>query len=101
MLAKVYICTYTVNMLYEWDDQKAAANLVKHGIDFADVVIALEDEAAITIADEHSDEERLITIGMDAFGRILVIVYTWRGDDTIRVISARKTTRREREQYEG
>ncbi len=88
-------------MEYEWDEQKAASNLVKHSIDFADAATALEDEAAITIADEFADEERFITIGMDALGRLLVVVFTWRGEETIRLISARKATRHEHHQYEG
>ncbi|MBW4688193.1 MAG: BrnT family toxin [Komarekiella atlantica HA4396-MV6] len=69
-------------------------------MDFADAVSVFADDAAITIVDEHPDEERFITIGMDAFGRILVVVYTWR-DECIRLISARKATRYERIQYEG
>jgi uncharacterized DUF497 family protein len=51
--------------------------------------------------DEHPDEERFVTIGMDGFGRVLVVVYTWRGNQRIRIISARKATRYERQQYEG
>lgn len=86
-------------MTYQWDNDKAAANLRKHGIDFADAVSVFADDLAITIPDERFDEERFITVGMDAFGRVLVVVYTWRGDE-IRVISARQATRREREQYE-
>lgn len=88
-------------MEYEWDDQKAASNVMKHGVDFADAVTALEDEAAITVADEFAEEERFITIGTDALGRLIVVVYTWRGEDTIRLISARKATSHERRQYEG
>jgi uncharacterized protein len=88
-------------MEYEWDDQKAVSNVTKHGVDFADAATALEDEAAITVADEFADEERFITIGMDALGRLLVVVYTWRGEDTIRIISARKATPQERRQYQG
>ncbi len=87
-------------MEYEWNDEKAASNVHKHRIDFADAVSVFADDAAITIVDEHPDEERFITIGIDAFGRILVVVYTWRGDH-IRLISARKATRHERKQYEG
>ncbi len=87
-------------MEYEWNDEKAASNVRKHRIDFADAVSVFADDAAITIVDEHPDEERFITIGIDAFGRILVVVYTWRGDH-IRLISARKATRHERKQYEG
>jgi uncharacterized DUF497 family protein len=88
-------------MEYEWDEHKAASNVVKHGIDFADAVTVLEDDAAVTIADDLADEERFITTGMDALGRLLVVVYTWRGEETIRLISARKATRQERQHYEG
>ncbi len=87
-------------MTYEWDADKARANLRKHEVDFADAVAVLEDDAAITIADGHPGEDRFITIGQDALGRILVVIYTWRGDN-IRLISARKATPRERQQYEG
>jgi hypothetical protein len=86
-------------MTYQWDDDKATANLRKHGIDFADAVSVFSDDLAITIPDERFDEERFITVGMDAFSRVLVVVYTWRGNE-IRLISARKATRRERKQYE-
>ncbi len=87
-------------MTYEWDADKARANLRKHDVDFADAVAVLEDDAAITIADEHPGEDRFITVGQDALGRILVVVYTWRGEN-IRLISARKATPRELQQYEG
>jgi hypothetical protein len=86
-------------MTYQWDDDKATANLRKHGIDFADAVSVFSDDLAITIPDERFDEERFITVGMDAFSRVLVVVYTWRGNE-IRLISARQATRRERKQYE-
>ena len=87
-------------MDYEWDPTKAQANLDKHGIDFADAVTALEDDAALTLDDDDPDEERFITLGIDALGRVLVVVYTWRGE-RLRLISARKATPRERKQYEG
>ena len=83
-----------------WDPEKAAANLRKHGIDFADAATALSDEHAITMPDDHHDEERFVSVAMDALGRILVLVYTWGADD-VRLISARKATRAERRQYEG
>ncbi|MEA5511105.1 BrnT family toxin [Crocosphaera sp. UHCC 0190] len=85
-------------MTYQWNPDKANANLRKHGIDFADAVSVFSDDLAITIEDERFNEERFITIGVDFFGRILVIVHTWRGSD-IRLISARKATRTERQQY--
>lgn len=87
-------------MEYEWDQEKAEKNLRKHNVDFADAVTALTDEAALTLEDPVSDEERFISVGTDALGRILVVVYMWRGE-RIRLISARKATRSERRQYEG
>lgn len=86
--------------LYEWDETKALSNRDKHGIDFADAVAVFSDIAALTLEDDFSDEQRFVTLGMDAFGRILVVVYTWREEETIRIISARKATRSERRAYE-
>jgi len=95
--SKVYTCT---QMQWEWDPGKARLNMRKHGIAFADAVAALEDESALTMRDDSSDrEERLVTLGLDAFGRLLVVVYTWRGE-RVRLISARKATARERRRYE-
>jgi hypothetical protein len=87
-------------MEFEWDSKKAISNLKKHGVDFADAIAVLEDERAITIPDDCPYEERLITIGMDFFGRILVVVYAWR-KIRIRIISARKATTKEIKQYKG
>lgn len=87
-------------MTYEWDANKAKSNLLKHGIDFADAVSVFNDDTAITVLDDYPDEERFVTIGMNAFGQILVVVYTWR-EDNIRIISARKATRMECKQYQG
>ncbi len=93
-------CAYNIHMGFEWDKNKAAKNLAKHGIDFADAVTIFEDYNAITIDDPYYREERYITIGMDAYGSILVVAYTWRGAN-IRIISARKATKKERKYYEG
>jgi len=72
----------------------------KHGVSFADAVTALEDERALTDRDVSADdEERWVTMGIDAEGRVLVVVYTWRGEN-LRLISARNATRRERRVYE-
>lgn len=88
-------------MEIEWDPPKAAVNLRKHGVDFAEAGTVLHDEQAITITDESSEDEvRFVTLGMDALGRVLVAVYTWR-EDRPPLISARKATARERRQYEG
>jgi uncharacterized DUF497 family protein len=84
---------------FEWDANKAASNLGKHLVHFADPVAVFDDGAAITIRDEDSeDEERWVTIGLDAFERLLVVVYTWRGTN-IRLISARKASRREQAEH--
>jgi uncharacterized DUF497 family protein len=85
---------------FEWDPDKAARNLKKHGIDFADAALVLYDNLAVTLADEDADERRFVTLGMDALGRLLVVVYTWRGERA-RVISARRATAGERRRYEG
>jgi uncharacterized DUF497 family protein len=83
---------------FERDYLKAVRILRKHSVDFAYAVTALDDALAITIREETSGEQRFVTLGTDALGRLLVVVYTWRGD-RIRVISARKATHRERRQY--
>ena len=88
-------------MTSEWDPAKAHSNFSKHGVRFADAVSALEDQLALTMRDPSSeDEERWITLGMDAEGKLLVVIYTWRGKN-LRVISARRASRRERQQYEA
>ena len=87
-------------MEFEWDGAKAASNFHKHGVDFADAVTVLYDETAITIREEAvADEVRFITVGMDAIGRILLVVYAWRSE-RVRIISARKATSHERQRYE-
>ena len=87
-------------MDYQWDPTKGRLNREKHGVDFSDAVSVFEDVNALTIEDYDHDEERFVTLGMDCFGRILVVVYTWR-DETIRLISARKANKTERAQYEN
>ena len=87
-------------MSYEWDPAKARANFAKHGVRFADAVTVLEDDLALTMLDPSSDlEERWITLGRNALGRVIVVVYTWRGEN-VRLISARPATAREKSQYE-
>jgi uncharacterized DUF497 family protein len=85
-------------MNYQWDPKKAKSNLNKHGISFADAVFIFEDENLTCIEEEIHRETRYIAIGMDAFARILVVVYTRRNND-IRIISARKATANEQRQY--
>jgi uncharacterized DUF497 family protein len=95
----VHRCAYTVVVPFQWDPRKAVSNLDKHGVDFADAVAVFEDPRALTMPDPHPDEERFVTLALDSLGRVLVVSWTHRDDD-IRLISARKATRRERLQYE-
>jgi hypothetical protein len=91
-------CTYNYLVDVEWDPRKAAANRRKHGVDFADASTALHDEWALTLGEAHPGEERFVTLAMDALGRVLVVVYTWRSE-RVRLISARLATRGEQRQY--
>ena len=84
---------------WSWDAKKAGANRRKHGIEFLDAVIVFDDERGITLVDENPTEERYVTFGIDAQARVLAVCYALRGN-TIRIISARKATPRERAQYE-
>jgi hypothetical protein len=86
-------------MEFEWDARKARLNVRKHGIQFADAVLVLEDDRALTTIEDAADgEERWITLGVDALGRILVVVYTLRRS-RVRLISARAATPGERDRY--
>ena len=86
---------------FVWNRAKAAENLRKHGVDFAEAATAFADRLSITIGDpDHSvGEERWLLVGQSSTGRLLVVAHTERGDE-IRLISARLATRRERENYE-
>lgn len=86
---------------FEWHEEKAKANLRKHGISFEEAKTVFNDPFSITIADPtHSiDEDRFIDIGLSATGRLLVVVYAERGTN-IRLISCRRATKTERRTYE-
>lgn len=94
-----------MNYKFEWDINKAHTNLLKHKISFESAVSVFRDERAISIFDdEHSDdEERWLTIGMDEVTRTLVVIHTFISIDKnnyhIRLISARKATKKEQEIY--
>jgi uncharacterized DUF497 family protein len=82
-----------------WDSKKARTNFRKHGVRFSDAEGVLFDPRAVSQEDKAArGEERYISLGMDHLGRILVIVYAY-GKNEIRIISARRATRREREEY--
>lgn len=88
-------------MTFAWDEAKAAANLRKHGVDFREAATVFGDALSTTFSDvDHSvRERRFLTIGVSAAGRVLVVAHTEVGD-TIRIISARPATVRERRFYE-
>ena len=85
-------------MTFEWDARKAATNVRKHGVDFVDAVSVLEDGDALNMPEDHEGEERWTSLGMDALGRMLVVIYTVR-EESIRMISARSATPNETRQY--
>ena len=88
-------------MEFEWDTNKATANLKKHGVSFTEAATVFGDPLSTTFPDpEHSiNESRYITIGLSNNGRLIVLAHTDR-DSRVRVISAREATRRERRFYE-
>jgi len=91
----------------EWDPAKARANRDKHGISFEEATTVFLDPRTLTIYDgEHSDpEDRWISLGTSAAGRVLVVCHTFRQEPgksaTIRIHSSRKATRHERSRYEA
>ena len=88
-------------MKFEWDNAKAATNVRKHGVSFEAAARAFEDDLSATFPDpDHSQgEARLITYGIGADGKLLVVSHTERGG-TIRIVSARVATNKERKRYE-
>lgn len=88
-------------MNFEWDPRKAATNRRKHGVSFHEAATVFGDPLALTYNDpDHSiSEQRFITLGASNVGRLLIIAHADRGEN-IRIISARKATPRERNQYE-
>lgn len=88
-------------MEFEWDRDKAARNLAKHGVEFVEAATVFGDPLAITFYDpDHlDDEDRFLTFGYSIAERLLVVSHTERGDAT-RIVSARAATRRERKIHE-
>ncbi|MGC2461038.1 MAG: BrnT family toxin [Steroidobacteraceae bacterium] len=86
---------------FEWDEAKARANLRKHGIPFDEAASAFYDPLSVTIPDpDHSaSEARFVLLGVTVTGRLVVVAHTDRSG-RIRLISARRPTRRERSRYE-
>jgi uncharacterized protein len=90
-------------MHFEWDADKAAVNLTKHGVSFDEAVTVFYDPLAASFPDpDHSnDEMREITIGYSAGSRLLLVCHTERHGITVRIISARPATRAERKRHES
>ena len=88
-------------MEFVWNNRKATLNLTKHGVSFEDAKsVFLDDYARLKHDPDHSiDEDRYLLLGMSSLLKVLVVVHTEIENDTIRLISARKATRREARQY--
>jgi hypothetical protein len=88
-------------MKFEWDESKNQSNIRKHGVDFRQAVYVFADPFALSIPDdEHSeDEERWLLLGNNLNEQILLVVHTFRYDEVIRIISARKATQNEKATY--
>jgi uncharacterized DUF497 family protein len=90
---------------FEWDPKKEATNRTKHGVEFGIAMSVFRDPFAATLLDEGhgADEERWITLGEAANGSLILVVHTWAQTDAsrarVRIISARRPTRREARQY--
>jgi uncharacterized DUF497 family protein len=91
--------------VFSWDARKARINLEKHGVSFEEAATVFADPEALEWEDasHSSDEERLKRLGCSASGRILILVYTWRrsrnGEETIRLINARRASSKEQKAY--
>lgn len=89
-----------MHMEIEWDVAKAASNLAKHGVSFEEAATALLDPGALAQEDRSTTSEaRWVLIGMSVRPRLLTVIYTVRSDDRLRLISARKSTRKEASYY--
>lgn len=88
-------------LTFEWDPDKAKANLARHGVGFLEAATVLGDPLSLTISDpSHSEgEQRFVSVGMSDRARLLVVAHTEWGE-RIRIISARRATRREQRAYE-
>jgi uncharacterized DUF497 family protein len=88
------------SMIVIWDQNKAKANLKKHKISFEEAQTVLESEVQLILEDKDHHEDRFIALGFSKHLNLLVVVYCYRFSDVIRIISARKATKKERLMYE-
>jgi uncharacterized DUF497 family protein len=91
-----------MDLVFEWDDQKAKCNHRKHGITFDEATTVFDDAlASIFLDEDHSSaEEREIIVGYSILNRLLLVCFTERAKDRVRIISARKATVREHSEHE-
>lgn len=91
-----------MNLKFEWDEQKASLNLKKHGVSFEEAKAVFDDPLAYIFDDEwHSvGEQREIIIGRDQNNQLLLVCFTERATNVIRIISVRLATKKERKDYE-
>jgi uncharacterized DUF497 family protein len=82
-----------------WDPDKAKSKFKKHGVDFADATVSLEDPNALTITDNEASEYRFKTLALSPNTSILLIVHAEQDEETIRIISARHAEKVEEQQY--
>ena len=83
-----------------WDHSKAESNFKKHGISFEEAATVIQSTMTVTIEDHSTDEQRFATIGVSIKLRVLLVVHTYRDESEVRIISARKATKKERQEYE-
>ena len=88
---------------FEWDPRKAKSNEKKHGVSFEEAESVFFDEQALLLEDAQpaDEEERFVLLGLSATLRMLVVIHALRGNDVIRIISARKATRLESQEYQS
>jgi uncharacterized protein len=87
-------------MLISWDEHKAESNLKKHGISFVEAQTVLFAQNSVTMEDKSSSEDRFVTIAFSANLNLLIVVYAYRFEDEVRIISARKANKKEAKIYE-
>ena len=87
-------------MKFEWDENKNKLNIQKHGINFRDAVYVFSDPFALNMPDVYSETvERWLLLAKNLKEQVLLVVHTFRYDDVIRIISARKATNKEKSTY--
>ncbi len=91
---------YIVGIVIQWDTKKAEANLKKHSVSFEEAATVISSENTLEIEDFRHTEQRFIIVGFSSLTRLLTVVYAYKHEDEIRIISARKATKTEEKKYE-